>query len=77
MKGKIMDIETTKLAIKLINQFNHEFDNRTILPDSITMIKLSKLSQKQLLDLIGLIDRKKVVIAMRQLLKMMKQKGES
>ena len=77
MKGKIMDIETTKLAIKLINQFNHEFDNRTILPDSITMIRLSKLSQKQLLDLIGLIDRKKVVIAMRQLLKMMKQKGES
>ena len=63
-----MDIETSKLAIKLINQFNHEFDNRTILPDSITMIKLSKLSQKQLLDLIGLIDRKKVVIAMRQLL---------
>ena len=72
-----MDIETSKLAIKLINQFNHEFDNRTILPDSITIIKLSKLSQKQLLDLIGLIDRKKVVIAMRQLLKMMKQKGES
>tara|TARA_R100000773_G_C4206759_1_gene107431 strand:+ start:928 stop:1146 length:219 start_codon:yes stop_codon:yes gene_type:complete len=72
-----MDIETTKLAIKLINQFNHEFDNRTILPDSITMVSLSKLSQKQLLDLIGLIDRKKVVIAMRQLLKMMKKEGES
>ena len=72
-----MDIETTKLAIKLINQFNHEFDNRATLPDSITMVKLSKLNQKQLLDLISLIDRKKVVMAMRQLLKMMKQKGES
>tara|TARA_R100001015_G_C4587642_1_gene143428 strand:+ start:420 stop:638 length:219 start_codon:yes stop_codon:yes gene_type:complete len=72
-----MDIETTKLAIKLINQFNHEFDNRATLPDSITMVKLNKLNQKQLLDLISLIDRKKVVMAMRQLLKMMKQKGES